>query len=178
MSDPAKATEQTWATPSRLLIVLVLGSAALVATLVLSGGNGSSERGSSGPDGSPKETIPDVLRRFADLKNAGDAAANALLAPLPPPSQGSVPADEANRIQTAVFLRDNLRIDAVRPEHDKKGPPRFRLVTHGNVSAPTLRIQTDKGIDSVQRTMSHPDLIVEIDGEGKIHGVRAELNGG
>jgi hypothetical protein len=92
------------------------------------------------------------------------------------PEQAVSP-EEANRLQTDSFLRGDLRILEIRRERGEKGSPqRYRLVTHGDVASQTLTIKTDKGTERSQRTMSHPDLIVEVGDDGKIYGVRAELH--
>ncbi len=114
-----------------------------------------------------------LSKRYQALKNAGDSAADALLVPMPTVPAKPVSPEEAERIQTECFLHQDIRILSIRAD----SPHRLVLTTKGNVSAPTLQVQTAKGVDRVQRTMANPDLIVEVRG-GRIHGVRAEMHSG
>ena len=119
------------------------------------------------------DTEKDLCKVFRDRKNAGDPAADALLAPLPPQPEAPISQEEAARFQAACFLRQDISILFV--HRDAKG--RLVLVTKGSVSAPTLEVRTARGVDRVQRTMVNPDLIVEVR-DGKIHGLRAEMHTG
>ena len=49
------------------------------------------------------------------------------------------------------------------------------LYTKGNVSAPTLDVKTETGMEAAQRTMANPDLVVEVR-NGRIYGVAAHLH--
>jgi hypothetical protein len=114
-----------------------------------------------------------LVERFMALKNASDPEAEQLLAPPQVVEDKPVSEAEADRIQTECFLRQNLRILSVRFNREK----RWVLATKGNVSAPTLPVRTATGVDRVQRTMSNPDLIVEVR-DDKVHGVRAQMPSG
>lgn len=113
----------------------------------------------------------DLCERFRMLKNAADPSAADFLAPLPVQPNEPISETEAARFQAECFLRQELRILAVR----RSSKDRLVLVTKGNVSAPTLEVRTARGVDRVQRTMVNPDLIVEVR-EGKIRGIRAEMH--
>jgi hypothetical protein len=113
--------------------------------------------------------------RFARLHNAGDPAADALLGRLPAVPDTPVTSEEINRLQADYFLREPLEIRQVEPERGSAG--RFVFVTRGNVAAPILPERTPTGVERSQRTMSNPDVVVEVR-DGKIYGVRAELHMG
>jgi hypothetical protein len=110
---------------------------------------------------------------FQRLKNANDPAVEQLLGSMPAVPEGPISQEEAERFQADCFLRQNLHVRSIRIAPAN----RFVVVTKGNVSAPTLSVRTANGVDRIQRTMSNPDLIVEVR-DGKIHGVRAELHSG
>lgn len=125
------------------------------------------------PEWSPDPEEVQIVERFMALKNADDPEAEQLLAPPPVIADKPVSEWEANRIQTECFLRQNIRILSVRPTWEK----RWVLATKGNVSAPMLPVRTANGVDRIQRTMSNPDLIVEVR-DGKVHGIRAQMPSG
>jgi hypothetical protein len=110
---------------------------------------------------------------FQNLKNANDPAVEQLLGPMPAVPEEPISQEEAERFQADCFLRQNLQILSIRMAR----ADRLVVVTKGNVSAPTISVRTANGVDRIQRTMSNPDLIMEIR-DGKIHGVRAELHSG
>jgi hypothetical protein len=109
--------------------------------------------------------------RFAWLKNAGDPAAQALLPPKAVWPEGAVGQEEADHLQADLFLREVHQIVTVRPE---PGAERFALTTEGNVAAPALSVQIATGVERSQRTMTNPEIIVEVRG-GLIYAVRARL---
>jgi hypothetical protein len=125
----------------------------------------------------PRELTEEELLcdRFARLHNAGDPAAAALLGRVPAVPDAPVTSQEVNRLQADYFLREPIEIRQVGPERGSRG--RFVFVTKGNVAAPTLPEQTPTGVERSQRTMSNPDVVVEVR-DGKIYGVRAELHVG
>jgi hypothetical protein len=114
-----------------------------------------------------------VIDRFVRLTNAGDPAAADLLGPAPAVPKGPVSPGEVGRLQTDYFLREPVRVVSALPSPGG----RFVLVVQGNVAAPTLEVRTPTGVERSQRTMTNPDLVVEVR-DGKIHGVRAELHTG
>ncbi len=117
--------------------------------------------------------------RFAQLHNAGDPAAAALLGRVPAVPEEPVSAAEVHRLQADWFLREPieiLRVEPERPAQDTQAP-RFVLVTKGNVAAPAVQERTPSGVERSQRTMTNPDLVVEVR-DGKIYGVRPELHVG
>ncbi len=113
-----------------------------------------------------------VCVQFLRLKNAGDPAADKLLGPSPLVPTAPVSKAEADRLQTDFFLRQDVRV--VGAGRDK---PTGALVlyTKGNVSAPTLDVKTAAGVETAQRTMANPDLVVEVR-DGRIHGVAARMH--
>jgi hypothetical protein len=113
---------------------------------------------------------------FRRLRNAGDPGADELLGRVPAVPAAAVTPEEAGRLETDYFLRtEGLRILEVRAEAAPEAAPRYRLVTKGSVAAETLTVRTPAGDQRSQRTMSNPDLVVEVRG-GKLFGVLAEVN--
>jgi hypothetical protein len=121
----------------------------------------------------------ELCNRFAKMKNAGDAAAVALLGPAPTLPSEPVTPDEAQRLQTEFFLRGTYQVTQVSPWTPPPGcadtPTRFILVTQGSMSADTIPIQTATGVERANRVVTHPDLLVEVR-DGKIFGVRTDLH--
>jgi hypothetical protein len=115
-----------------------------------------------------------LCNRFAEIKNAGDPAANALLPPKPDWPEKAVGQREGDRLQADLFLREVVRIESVRAQRGPAGDTRFILATQGNVAAPPLSVRTAKDIERSQRTMTNPEIIVEVRG-GTIHALRAQL---
>jgi hypothetical protein len=115
-----------------------------------------------------------ICARFVRLKNAGDPAAFDLLGPAPAMPDGPLTLDQADRLETEYFLRQDVRFTGA-----GRDPRTGALVLYakGNVSAPTLRVTTGEGAENVQRTMSNPDLTVEVR-DGRIYGVAAGLHHG
>ena len=99
--------------------------------------------------------------QFRDRKNAGDPTAADLLGPAPVVPATPVSPEEADRLQTEFFLRQDLRLVGVAWDAQPRKPV---LYTHGNVAAPTLPVQTGAGVETAQRTMANPDLVVEVRG--------------
>jgi hypothetical protein len=134
----------------------------------------------SGPQ---RQTVPKAAARrlmseeellcesFAEKKNTGDPAAKALLPPMPAWPEAAVGQEDADHLQADLFLREVARIETVRP---MPGAQRFVLTTDGNVAAPPLSVQTATGVERSQRTMTNPEIVVEVRG-GLIHAVRARL---
>jgi hypothetical protein len=108
-----------------------------------------------------------VMERFTSLKNAGDSAADELLAPLPAVSLEPISQEEADRFKVNGFLHRNIRIQSVRAVSSH----RFLLTTEGNWSAPPLQVRSAHGVDRIQRILFNPDLLVEVR-DGIIHGIR------
>jgi hypothetical protein len=112
-----------------------------------------------------------LCRRFADLRNAHDAGADALLGPAVKAPADPISAEEAEGIDADTFLRlDNLHVVEVR--RDVAG--RFLLVTKGAATGEPLRVRSGNEVNRRQRVMTNPALVVEVR-DGKIHGVRAQL---
>ena len=116
-----------------------------------------------------------VFQRFAELRNAGDPAANALLGRVPAVPDGAIEKDDVESLETSFFLANpDLKIVEVRNTWKKLET--HILVTKGNVSAPRLSIRNRDGeVSNQQRTMSNPDLFVYVR-DGKIFGVRSKLH--
>jgi hypothetical protein len=115
-----------------------------------------------------------VCALFVERKNAGDPKADDLLGPAPAVPDHPVSRADADRLETDFFLRQDFTIDHVR---HGKSTGQLVLVAKGNVAAPRLEIQDGASLDSEQRTMSNPDLTVEVRG-GRIVGVEARLHVG
>jgi hypothetical protein len=130
----------------------------------------------TGPDWSLTPSTPDerVCTQFIHLKNADDATAVTLLGPVPAISDGPVSRVEADHLQAEFFLRQDVRIVGVGRDRRTKA---LVLYTKGNVFAPTLQVKTATGAETAQRTMSNPDLTVEVR-DGRIYGVAANLHVG
>jgi hypothetical protein len=118
-----------------------------------------------------------LVQEFARLKNAGDPAADLLLAPAPQVPEMPISQEEAGRLDAEFILRDRYQVAEVRPLKAASPTPasRFVLVLKGSVASQRLQVQTPTGVDRVQRTMHNPDVIVEVR-DGAIHGVRAKLH--
>jgi hypothetical protein len=113
-----------------------------------------------------------VCDTFVQKRNGGDPGGNNLLGPAPGVPAGAVSESEADRLQTEHFLRSDLTIVEIRRT---QVPNRYCFVTQGNVAAPRLEVVHNNETCPEQRTMSNPDLYVEVR-DGKIHGVRATLH--
>lgn len=114
-----------------------------------------------------------ICEQYKELKNHGDASANQLLATLPEVPADPISQEQADRFHADCFLHQNIRIVSIRMSSSN----RLILSTHGNVSAPAISVRGAHGVERIQRTMSNPDLCVEVR-DGKLHGVRAELHSG
>jgi hypothetical protein len=196
-APPAPASPpETTRSPARfwavgfLAVVLPLVLLAVVAWVLFQGraeqkAEQAAQRASWGLDAAPpgELTADEMLcDRFARLHNAGDPAAASLLGRVPVVPDGPLSSEEVNRWQADWFLREPVEILRVGPERRSQGKPagltgRFVFVTKGNVAAPTLQERTPSGVERSQRTMSNPDLMVEVR-DGKVYGVRAELHAG
>jgi hypothetical protein len=115
-----------------------------------------------------------ICARFIELKNAGHPVAFQMLGPAPAVPNGPVSQAEADGLQTDFFLRQDVRIVGV--GRDRRSGA-LVLYTKGNVFAPTLQVKTATGAQTAQRTMSNPDLTVEVR-DGRIYGVAAGLHVG
>ena len=128
------------------------------------------------PDGDRSLTplTPDerLCNQFLERKNAGDPAAADLLGPAPVVPATPISPEEADRLQTEFFLRQDLQVVGVGRDKAHGKPV---LYTKGNVSAPTLNVRTGAGVETAQRTMANPDLVVEVR-DGRIYGVAAHLH--
>jgi hypothetical protein len=174
--------------PPRRLGPVLLGAVLAAALLAALAGFWAHSRNLASRDApNPEAALPEVrvegqglCEQFMALKNAGDPAAGGLLGRLPVVPDAPQSRAEVDRLQTDFFLREKLRIVRVEVEgrqqgHRRAAPTgRLVLVTRGNVSAPTIALQTSNGVERSQRTMSNPDLVVEVR-DGKIYGVRSEL---
>jgi hypothetical protein len=130
--------------------------------------------------GKAKTEADRVCERFMALKNARDSAALELLGVAPAVPDRELTKEEADRLQTDLFLRQDVRVVEVRRDRraQKDGPtksPYCVLVTQGQVTAPDMTVTTPKGPERGQRFMSNPDLVVEVR-DGKIYGVEARLH--
>jgi hypothetical protein len=127
------------------------------------------------PDSWAPVTAEDrVCDDFMQKRKAGDPAAASLLTSLPV-VDGTKPFStaEAERTETDFFLQDpDLKVTDIRRTAENG----YVFVTEGNVAAPRLQVKgADGKMRTEQRTMSNPDLYVEVR-DGRIHGVRAELH--
>jgi hypothetical protein len=116
-----------------------------------------------------------LLAEFVERKNNGDPAAFALLGPAPDFSGPPVPKEEADRLQTDFYLRQNVQFTGV--GRDKKTGA-LVLFGKGGAAAPTMQVITANGLEpSGQRVLINPDLTVEVR-DGHIYGVAANLHVG
>jgi hypothetical protein len=113
-----------------------------------------------------------VCDSFVRQRKAAEPGANDLLGPAPVVPDRALTADEADSLQAEFFLRDDLWILEIRKTQI---PNRYCFVSQGNVAAPRLEVRRNNDVTSEQRTMSNPDLYVEVR-DGKIYGVRATLH--
>jgi hypothetical protein len=113
-----------------------------------------------------------ICVQFLQLKNAGDPAADQLLGPAPAVPAAPVSPEGAERLQTDFFLRQDFRVVGTGRDQQTGAPV---LYTKGNVSAPTLAVKTGAGVETAQRTMSNPDLLIEVR-DGRIVGAGARLH--
>jgi hypothetical protein len=128
-----------------------------------------------------------LVDRLVQLLNAKDPAVEALLGPALAVPERPLRKAEAEALQAAFFLRDDLRIvDVWRyrdlPAHqgEQGADMSYILVTKGNVAAPRLTIwknDQETETESSQRTMSNPDIHLRVVG-GKIIFLRPELHTG
>jgi hypothetical protein len=117
-----------------------------------------------------------LCRRFMALKNAGDPAADQLLAPRPTVLETPVSEEDADRFDADIMLHQNFRVRDVYPVHAERPElTRVVLVVEGALSSERIQVKTPTGIDTNQRSVANPDLIVEVR-DGLIHGVRARLH--
>jgi hypothetical protein len=145
------------------LVVCVLG---LALALPIAGCTGGDRSGRNDDEGLP------LCRRFADLRNAHDAGAEALLGPAVGVPADPVAPEQAERIDADTFLRrDNLRVVEVRREGSSG---QYLLVMEGAAAGEPLQVRSGDKINRSQRVMTNPALVVEVR-DGKIHGVRAQL---
>jgi hypothetical protein len=163
----------------RWLTALVgLGFVAVIALIVFVWMDAADVTPNDGGPAPPRAWVPvtaedRICDDFMQKRKTGDPAAAGLLAPAPVVGQNPVSPAAAERIETDVFLHDpDLKVIDIRRTAENG----YVFVTQGNVAAPRLEVQgADGKVRSEQRTMSNPDLHVEVLG-GRIHGVRAELH--
>ena len=101
------------------------------------------------------------------LKNKGDPAAAALLGPPTAAPNGPVSQEEADRLDTEYFLRQDIHFTGV---GRAAKPGQLVLCAKGSVSAPELHVRTASGVESRQRVLFNPDITVEVR-DGRIYGV-------
>jgi hypothetical protein len=116
-----------------------------------------------------------VCERFAQLKNAGDPAAEDLLGPVLAVPQGTISPEEAEPINADALLRGpGLRVLKVRPDPSARDGGRFLLATQGGAAGPTMRVRSGETVDRVQKVVSNPEIVVEVR-DGKLYGLRVQL---
>ena len=136
------------------------------------GGMTSADLGSSDWSRVPMMDNERFCAKFIRLKNAGDPAAVNLLGSAPAVPAAPVSRAEADHLQADFFLQQDIRIVGVGRDRRTQA---LVLYTKGNVFAPTLQVRTTDGVETAQRTMSNPDLTVEVR-DGRIYGVAANLH--
>jgi hypothetical protein len=119
----------------------------------------------------------DLCRRFMDLKNAGDPAADKLLGPAPVAPTEAVSPEEADRLHAEFFLRGDYSVVKVRPESAEVSGPDSRIILElkGAVSSPRIPQVGPNGTDVFNRAMAHPDIVVRVV-DGKIRAVVAQMH--
>jgi hypothetical protein len=115
-----------------------------------------------------------LCRRFMELKNANDPAANDLLGPPPAVPAEAVAPEEADRLHAEFFLHGDYQVVSVSPE-TAGTDGRFVLALRGAVSSPRIPQLGPDGTDVINRSMSDPDLIVRV-AENKIRAVSFRLH--
>ncbi len=107
-----------------------------------------------------------LCAEYIQRKNAGTPAAE-LLGPPPAVPDGPVSREEADRLDTEFFLRQDVHFSGV---GRAAKPGQLALCAKGSVSAPELRVRTASGVETHQRVMFNPDVTVEVR-DGRIYGV-------
>ncbi len=115
-----------------------------------------------------------LCARFIQLKNNGDPTAAALLGPPTTAPDGSVAPEEADRLDTEYFLRQDIHFTGV---GRAAKPGQLVLYAKGSVSAPELHVRTASGVESRQRVLFNPDITVEVR-DGRIFGVSSSAHMG
>jgi hypothetical protein len=137
--------------------------------------------GWSAPLPGPKAQVRDslaVCRELARLKNEGDPKARRLLPPPPPLPQQPITEAEAARLDAAIILQRDFKVNKVTPlpSTARDELPRFVLWLRGNVCSETLDVRTADGkVERGVRVLTNPDVIVEVR-DGIIYGVKAMLH--
>jgi hypothetical protein len=145
----------------RLIGGMTLGLAGLLLTAGLSGCGWFSEKAGGVASGSEEEQL---CRRFADLKNAGDATANDLLAPAPAVPVERVSNEEADRLDAQFILRNPFQVRKVLAS----GPKQFVLVVEGGCASEKLP-------GHGQRWLLNPEIVVTVQ-NGQILGLSAHVH--
>jgi hypothetical protein len=118
-----------------------------------------------------------LLRRFMELKNAGDPAANDLLGPAPVVPAAAMSPEEADRLHAEFFLHGDFRVVSVQPETaDVNGSDaRFALAIKGGVTSPRIPQTKPGGTEIINRSLTDPDIIVRVE-DNKIRAVSWRLH--
>jgi hypothetical protein len=169
--QPASPSPVATTTPgSRVLRGgVLLGLGAILASLLIAVGMGCFK---SKEDESSNLA---VCRKFMRLKNAGDPAANDLLAGKPDVPEEPVSPEEAEQLDAAFMLRDDFTIAEVRRADGDADGSRFVLVIKGGVGSERFSVQTLDGPESRYRAIGNPDILVEVK-DGRIHGLKAQIH--
>lgn len=114
---------------------------------------------------------PQVVERFAALKNAHDPQAAELLGPPPSVPTEPITRAEADRLNAEFFLRVPLEVRSVVPTQQAG---RFVLRTQGEAQGPRLAVRAGNTVDQVQKTSFNPDIVVEVR-DGIIYGIETRL---
>jgi hypothetical protein len=135
----------------------------IVSGLVFAGCEASHQVATQPAPSSPEL---DLCRRFMELKNTGDPAANDLLGPAPVVPAAAVSPAEADQLHAEFFLRGDFQVVGVQPETaDVSGPDaRFALALKGGVTSPRIPQTGAKGTEVINRSLTDPDIIVRVDG--------------
>jgi hypothetical protein len=144
----------------------------LVVAVVVAGAGGAAWVSyGRAPDGQA------LCEQFAQLKNAGDPAAEDLLGPALAVPQDPIFPEQAEPINADALLRGpGLRVVKVRPDRSAPDGHRFLLVTQGGSAGPVMHVRSGQTVDRVQKVVSNPELVVEVR-DGKLYGVRVQLSG-
>jgi hypothetical protein len=117
-----------------------------------------------------------LCQQYARLKNAGDPAADDLLAAAPDANAKVVDAEDKDAFDAAWVLRAPCKVLDVRHDHSKPGTARFVLVLHGGATTPEVAVAKAGSIGRPsQRTLMNPDVLVEVR-EGKIVPIKVGLH--
>ena len=92
----------------------------------------------------PMSEEEQLVRQFAELKNAGNPRAHDLLGAAAEVPPESVSPEEAQRLDAEIFLRRDYRVKEVRPvDRTAAGSTAFVLVIDGNLMSEPMTVRQE-----------------------------------